>query len=355
MTNTQGAVTPTLLQKISRVTRFETLADRLPIVPSHAPFLYVLFFILIDATIINTYTQLTGGTHAVVRNPFHIAFYLGLIVATIGIRYMHRGHVDAMTVLSERGICDFERASEYSLSLQTKLLFYVVGLVGFFAYQVFVIGIQTVVQNQGIAGIAFTLVLLPGCYLPVAIDFVSEYATLHLFIPRWLSKQDIGLFFFDPQNMGGFQPIGKLLKNSYYLYTVGLLLYLAFYFGPLVTPIRGQIAGSPRPADALMFSVLWLFGVATLSYSMFKIHRLMKSEREEHLRLIEAEIHEIIDNPHDISKAEVTDQEQLDSLEYRLGQVRATSEYPTTFTMWVQIGISVLLPQILQMALQATA
>ncbi|WP_049987874.1 hypothetical protein [Halobellus rufus] len=103
-----------------------------------------------------------------------------------------------------------------------------------------------------------------------------------------------------------------------------------------------------------MFTTLWVFGLLTISYSMFKIHSIMKSEREAQLRAIETEIHDIIENPHDISKAEIADPDRLDALEYRLGQIRATSEYPTTFTMWTQIGISVLLPQILQMALQAT-
>ncbi|MXR40418.1 hypothetical protein GRX01_03475 [Halobaculum sp. WSA2] len=267
---------------------------------------------------------------------------------------MHDGHADAMSVLVERGVCDTEQADDYALTLRSKLLFYAVGLVGFFSYQIFVIGVDTVLQVQGIAGVAFTFLLLPGCYLPVAIDFISEYMTLHILIPHWLSRGDVGLFFFDPQNMGGFQPIGNLLKNSYYFYTGGLLLYLIFFYGLFVTPIQGSVSNAPGVAEATMFSGLWLFGLLTISYSMYKIHKIMKSERKAQLRTIEREIHDLIDNPHDISNAEIPDQDQLDALEYRLGQIQATSEYPTTFTMWTQIGISVLLPQILQLTLQAT-
>jgi hypothetical protein len=353
MSESQIPVTPTLLDRLVQLTRFDRLTKKLPLASPYPPLLFVFCFIIFDAVVVNTYTHLTGGTHSVVRNPFYISLYLGIILAVIGVRYMHEGHVDAVTTLTDREICDVEHTAQYALSIRTKLLFYVLGLLAFFGYQVFIIGVQTVIQNQGLAGIAFTLVLLPGCYLPVAIDFLSEYATLHLFLPRWLREQNLGLFFFDPQNMGGFQPIGTLLKNSYYFYTAGLLLYLTFYYGQSVVPIQALSAEPPGVSEAAMFTALWLFGLLTLSYSMYQTHRIMKSERQERLRDIEAEIHEIIDNPHDISNAEITDQERLDSLEYRLEQVRTTSEYPTTFTMWTQIGVSVLLPQILQLTLQA--
>lgn len=354
MTDPQVATSPTLVERLAQITRVDRLTEYLPQPIQYPPYLYVAAFIVLDGVILNTYTQLTGGTHAVARNPFYLALYLSILLATVGARYMHNGHVDAMAVLVDRGICDTTQTDDYALSIRTKLIFYVVGLIAFFSYQIFVIGIETVIQAQGIAGVAFTLVVLPGCYLPVAIDFVSEYATLHILIPRWFSRQDVGLFFFDPQNMGGFQPIGSLLKNSYYFYTGGLLLYLVFFYGLFVTPLDGGVVNPPGIAEAAMFTTLWLFGLLTISYSMYKIHSIMKAERQAQLRKIEAEIRDIIDNPHDISNAEIVDQDRLDALEYRLGQIQATSEYPTTFTMWTQIGISVLLPQILQLTLQAT-
>lgn len=350
----QSTVAPTLIEWLSEVSRIDTVSESLPVSSDKSSYVYVLLFIVFDGAVLNTYAHLRGGTHAVVRNPFYVALYLGILLAAVGTRYMRDGHLDSVELLVERGICDLERADDYALSFRTRVTLYAVGLLGFFSYQVFVIGISTVVQTQGLAGIVFTLVILPGCYLPVAIDFVSEYATLHVGIPRWLRQQDAGLFFFDPQNMGGFQPIGALLKRSYYFYTAGLLLYLAFYYGLFITPLGGAVANPPGAPEAGMFTILWLFGLATICYSMYEIHRIMKSERQRQLRVIEREIHNIIENPHDITEAEITDPDKLDALEYRLGQIQATSEYPTTFTMWAQIGISVLLPQALQMLLQAT-
>lgn len=231
MNASQLEASPTLLERLTTASRIDRLVEKTSIPIESPSYIYVSVFILFDGFILNGYTHLTGGTHAVVRNPFHIALYLSILLAAVGAKYMHNGHVNAMSVLVERGICDTEQADDYALSLRSKLLFYAIGLVGFFSYQVFVIGVDTVLQVQGIAGVAFTLVLVPGCYLPVAIDFISEYTTLHILIPRWLRRQGVGLFFFDPQNLGGFRPIGSLLKNSYYFYTAGLLLYLLFYYG----------------------------------------------------------------------------------------------------------------------------
>jgi len=44
----------------------------------------------------------------------------------------------------------------------------------------------------------------------------------------------------------------------------------------------------------------------------------------------------------------------METKERQLSEVRATRTYPTTFTMWSQIGISVLLPQVLQLVVRST-
>lgn len=79
----------------------------------------------------------------------------------------------------------------------------------------------------------------------------------------------------------------------------------------------------------------------------------MASEKEKRIRRLEERIHTAIDEPFDIENAEIVDQETFDDSRERLEQIRQTREYPTTFTMWSQIIISVLLPQALNMAVQA--
>ena len=90
-----------------------------------------------------------------------------------------------------------------------------------------------------------------------------------------------------------------------------------------------------------------------MGHSMWTVHRLMAEKKEAKLRDLEDELRAVIDDPYDISAATVADEDRLDEITRRLEQVRATKEYPTTFTMWSQILVSVLLPQALNLATQA--
>jgi hypothetical protein len=73
----------------------------------------------------------------------------------------------------------------------------------------------------------------------------------------------------------------------------------------------------------------------------------MKVERNQRIREFEAELTEVMNSPYDVREAEITDTEQYETIQNRLQHVRDTNTYPTTFTMWSQILVSVLLPQAL--------
>ncbi|MFB6092027.1 MAG: hypothetical protein ABEK02_03340, partial [Haloquadratum sp.] len=137
------------------------------------------------------------------------------------------------------------------------------------------------------------------------------------------------------------------------VYTGGLLVYLAFFYGPVVMtggPTDGAV--QTGPVIVVLFTILWLLGVGTLSYSMYQTHRIMASEKEARLEEVEAKLREVVSDPYEDDEPEITDAEKLEAIQFQLDQIRNTSEYPTTFTMWTQIGISALLPQALQLSLQ---
>lgn len=87
---------------------------------------------------------------------------------------------------------------------------------------------------------------------------------------------------------------------------------------------------------------------------MWRMHQLMMARKAERIRELQADLKEVIQNPYDIRSSQITDTEAMEVNERQLNQVRATRTYPTTFTMWSQIAISVLLPQVMQLAVQAT-
>jgi hypothetical protein len=147
--------------------------------------------------------------------------------------------------------------------------------------------------------------------------------------------------------------VDDLFKKSYYVYTAGLLVYLAFFYGPVVMA-GGPTGGAVQtgPVIVVLFTVLWLLGIGTLSYSMYQTHRIMASEKEARLDEIESKLREVVSDPYEADEPEIIDTEKLEAIQFQLDQIRNTSEYPTTFTMWTQLGISVILPQALQLSLQ---
>ena len=84
------------------------------------------------------------------------------------------------------------------------------------------------------------------------------------------------------------------------------------------------------------------------------MHQFMMRKKTKRIQELQADLKDTIQNPYDIRSSQVTDQEAMEVNERQLSKVRATRTYPTTFTMWSQIAISVLLPQVLQIAVQAT-
>jgi hypothetical protein len=190
-------------------------------------------------------------------------------------------------------------------------------------------------------------------YVPLIVEFGLLYIGVHFFLPRRMLKADLDLFFYDPRKMGGFAKVGELLKRSYYLYTAGVILYFTLIYG--VVLLNDYITSPyPEPSNtlAIMFTVLWLVGLFSIGYSMYRVHTLMSKKKAREIDEIETQIRGMLDDPYDIHNSNLAGNEQLEEIQHRLEQVRATREYPSTFTMWTQIGISVLLPQALQLLVQ---
>lgn len=334
---------------------FNALAARTSVGESNPAYLYVVTFVLANVVFGAAYDFLQTGTIRYIEQPFIIVLRVGVILGVVGIIIMANDHAKVERRLRRRDQVT-DRFTEYrsTVPLRGKLAVYAVIVAAFFAYELFVLGVNTILQTQGpVLGILNNLIILPLCYIPVGVELVLVYTSVHILLPRRLANSDLSLFFIDTRNMGGFQPVGNLLKKSYYIYTGGLVLYLVFFYGPVV--IAGGPTGGPvqtGPVIALLFTMLWLLGVVTLSYSMYRTHRIMAAEKAERLDEIEEELNQAISDPHEISQAEITDPDKLESIQFRLEQVRGTSEYPTTFTMWTQIGISVVLPQVLQLSIQ---
>lgn len=343
------------VEALARRAGFESLSQLLTDGRVYPPYLFLGCFFVLDFGVVNGYLALTGNPYVLLETPTVLAGPLGLVIAAGGIRHMVNSYADAINELRVHDRIDTTdlTAFERTVAPHTKLAVYAVAVVALYAHIIFNVGIENVVAVEGAAGLVNWLVVWPVAYLPFVVEFALIYFSVHVLVPRRIDRADIDLFYYDPRNMGGFAAIGQLLKRSYYLYTAGLLLYFLLTYGAVIFAL-GDIPKEPGVITALFFSLAWLIGVISIAYSMLTIHRIMASKKETRIRELEAEIREIIDAPYDINASEVTDQERLEDVQRRLEQVRGTRVYPATFTMWSQIAISVLLPQAMQFAAQAT-
>ncbi|MFB6143253.1 MAG: hypothetical protein ABEJ30_07935 [Halorientalis sp.] len=329
----------------------DTLAEYIPGIDPYPPYLLVAITVFIEYGIFDVYNYFISGYNSFLVEPTSLAVPAMVILAVVGTRYIHDTYASAIGALrlDERDLDGDLTAFEGLLSFRVRLAATAVAWVGIQAFNVFVLGIGNLVEIDGIGLVIYGQFAFLLVYIPVLVEFGLSYLAVHFVVPRRLSHSSIDMFFHDPRKMGGFQPIGELLKRSYYLYTATLILYFIQTKGPV---LLSRYTASPyrvpnAPIIEAVLSVGWLVGVGTLAYSMHRVHTLMKSQKDQRIRELERELTDVMDQPYDIREVEITDKERYDTIQDRLQHVRDTATYPTTFTMWSQIFVSALLPQAL--------
>lgn len=325
----------------------------------YPPYLLVASGLLLDYVVVDSYNYFISGQSSIVRDPMSIVIAIGIILAVVGIRWMRDAYADAVADLriSERESGNLSIGTDPFtpiIPLRYKLLAYGIGVTLLYGNLFVLLGLSTVIAIEGfVATVLLNLIVIPLVYAPLIVEFALLYAGIHFLLPRRIARANLELFYYDPRNMGGFATVGQLLKRSYYLFTAGLLLYFTLIYAAVIFPIIPTPYPEPEPIIAVAFSMLWLVGLASIGYSMYRIHMVMKRKKEEKIRELEDEIREMLDDPYDINTSHIADADKREDIQHRIAQIRGTREYPSTFTMWSQIGVSVLLPQALNLAVQA--
>jgi hypothetical protein len=321
-------------------------------------YIYAFVFIFIDFGVVNTYFHVfKTRPHGFIQNPYSLAIPAAIITATVGIQYMStniRQALEQMNIWERADYSENIQHTRFSVSLRSKIILYAIIISFYYIYIFIVIGLPSYLETFGVVStIAFVGVIYPLGYVPIAIEFFMLFVSIHIVIPKEMIKVCPTPAFLDPRNLGGFYPIGELLKRSYYIYTVGLLLFLSYIYGPTVTEIgTAGISRSGTP-EVGFFTILWVFGIIAVGFSMFTIHRLMAKEKESQLSQLEEERNNLVDNPYDISSAELHDNTEIEQIQRRIEQVRAMRVYPTTLSTTTHLLGSVLLPQIMNLILQS--
>lgn len=347
---------PLLIEWVAEKSGFNYISTKLPVSNLYPPYLYLFAFLFLDFGVISVYNHFTGGEHVLLRNPTAVVGIIGVFLAAFGIRYMADQYHDAVNALR---VADRDIDSEdkdrftYLVSLRSKKLAWLCVVIGLYLHIFVNIGISNLISFAGPAVLINRLFTWQIGYLPFVVEFAFLFYGIHFRLPRRIKQVGLNLFFFDPRNMGGFASIGQLLKRSYYLYTIGLLIFFILTYGIYIINL-GEQAAEPGLTEAVFFSIAWLVGIVSIGYSMWTIHHVMSMKKEERIREIEDEIRDKFKNPYDVNSSKFPDDGEIENLDRRLTKVRGTRVYPATFTMWSQITISVFLPQALQLVVQTT-
>jgi hypothetical protein len=328
--------------------------------PTNIPpiYLYTLAFVFIDFGIVNTYFHLaTARTHGFIQNPFSFAIPASVIIAAIGIRYMAINMRDALDQMNLEDRSEFSNDDEYnafSFSFQSKIMLYVLILGGYYANIFIIIGLPSYLEEFGVVStVAFAVIIYPLGYIPIAVEFFMLFASIHVLLPRQIVNARPTPAFLDPRNLGGFYPIGELLKHSYYIYTVGLLLFLSYIYGPSATGLGTAGISRAGAPEAAFFTIIWSFGLLAVGFSMLTIHRLMAREKESHLSQLEVQLHDLVDEPYNISSATLNDSPEVEEIQQRIEYVRTMRVYPTTASTSAHLIVSILIPEVMNLILQA--
>ena len=349
-----------LIEQIANALGFDWLAERLSVdIPP--TYLLIVTALIVQIGILDSYNYFIVDKNSFVNDPSRLIVLAGTIIAVVGVRWMRDKYAKAMTDLkiSQRDSVtdsDLEGRFEYIVPYRVKVLISAIAVIILYINLFFNRGFNTMVEINGfVRGVVVNLFIFPFVQIPLIVEFGLIYFSVHFLLPRYIAKADFDLFFYDPRNMGGFSSIGDLLKQSYYLYTACLLIYFLFVYWPtILTSFTDFTPPVPEPgvAEAIFFSAFWLLGVISIAYSMYRVHNVMARKKEEAIQEIEEEIQEILDDPFDINANHIKNKEKREEFQHRIAEIRGTKEYPSTFTMWSQIAISVILPQVLQLTVQ---
>lgn len=331
------------------------LSRTTPFAPVRPSVAYVLAAVCFDAVVVQAIRMATGRQHILVESPSWITIPLGVVFGVYGIEAMYDGYDRA---LDEARLGERVADEAVLRPLVPRWLRGGIVAVGLLLYgALFVVNdmVGYVLLVDGpVAGAIAWGVLFPLVYLPIAAEFTATFVAVQFLLPRRLVRADLSLDFLDPEGLGGLRPVGELLKRSYYIFAGGVVIYLTSTYAPVVFA-QWTATRYPDPGAfaAAFFTVVWVLGIAAIGHSMTTMHRHMRREKRDRLLTIRDHHREVIDSPDDITQASIADEDTFSDVEFRTQQVRATSEYPATLTMWSHIVVSVLVPKAIQMALTA--
>jgi hypothetical protein len=314
---------------------------------------YAVTVVLCELVLNQTLRFLTGYGYFFFENPLWLLRPLMLVGAAAVTQLLHDRYAAAIGKMNliERSATPDQFGRLTSPRLTAGIVLAGIGFT--VANAVFVIGLPTLYAAGGIADLVQFLLIIPFGYAPIFAVFLSTYIGVEVLLPRRIAASDIGLYYHDPEQLGGMRPIGELVKLAYYLLVVGLILYAIALYGPSILGEYLSWAVEPGRVADVLFTGVWIVTLGTMVYGLHTLHTFMRRQKREKIQQLDAAAREYVEEPWDIERFELPEdsREHYEDIRARMELVSATKEYPATFTMWAQLTIGVIAPKAIQLLL----
>lgn len=315
--------------------------------------IYAVVVVFYEQIINQTVRFATGYGYFVLDNPLWLLRPILLIGAAAVTQLLHDRYaaaIDEMKLI-ERA----ENPQQFKKLTSSRLTagIMIAGIGFTIANALVIIGLPTLYEAGGIADVIQFLVIIPFGYAPIFALFLSTYIAVEILVPRRIAASDIGLYYHDPEQLGGMRPIGELVKLAYYFLIIGLILYAIALYGPYLLRDYLSWAVAPGQIANILFTAVWIVTLATMVYGLHTLHKFMRRQKREKIQQLDDKAREFVDEPWDIEQFELREeaQEDYEDLRTRMELVSATKEYPATFTMWAQLTVGVIAPKAIQLIL----
>lgn len=317
--------------------------------------LFATIVVVIELVVLQCYNLLTGRPIGFIENPVRLIELVVVLGCAIAVELLHKRYNQAIDRSSI-----FKRAETQDKRLFRQLvpdwlsLFIIVPGVVFMLLNTFlIVTIPHLYEIGGPARIIRFAVLMPFGYVPVLATGLATYVSAEILVPRRLRRSNVGIDYFDPENLGGMRPIGELVKFAYYLIMLELIAYAVALYAPHI--LEGSLAydevSSPGLVANLMFTIVWAGTVGGMLYGIYVLHRYMVQEKMQDLAQLDEEFDKRYADWEQINVADPPEGYEKYRRESQL--IASTREYPAKFTMWSQLLVGVVLPKAIQVFLSS--
>jgi len=329
---------------------FGRLASVLPGSPAPA-YVYIVCFVLVDI-VIRIYQTVTGIRPILINNPLWLLQEGALIGAVVAAKWLHTEYAWVLDRLAIHDRVSYPEQFEQLISEHYLWVGFGVGAIGWWAFAIFVVTPAEALRVGGPLALVTGLVIIPLGYVPVAVEFLAAYLGVVVLLPRQIIQSDLEPYFPDPEQVGGFRPVGELIKNAYYLLMGGLVVFALRAYLPHITAVFASEGEPPGIVYNLIFTSVWILSVISVAYGILSLHLFLRREKREKLKHLDEQARKHYEAPWEIQKFhEPRDVPEYEKLRQRIDHVRATKEYPGTFSMWSQLLLGLVIPKAVQLLL----